>query len=66
MNNRQFVLAALRCATVRVQLVREELIMIGTALSHELISPETAVEWCNEVAPGCLDVVSPSVVKEVA
>ncbi|WP_050625656.1 hypothetical protein [Bradyrhizobium viridifuturi] len=65
MSNKQFVLAALRCTSLRVQLIREEVNMIGTALAADLLSPEIAVEWCNEVAPGCLDLVTPAI-SEVA
>jgi len=54
----EFVLAALRCTSLRVRLIELEIIQIGIGLKHGLISPECAIDLCNEVAPGCLDVVS--------
>ncbi|WP_338690426.1 hypothetical protein V5279_28975 [Bradyrhizobium sp. 26S5] len=57
MSNKQFVLAALRCTALRVQLIREEINVIGVALAGEMITPEAAIEWCDDVAPGCLEVV---------
>ncbi|MGY3575499.1 hypothetical protein [Bradyrhizobium sp. USDA 4504] len=58
MSNTEFVIAALRCASLRIQLVREEINLIGVALATGVITPETAVEWCHDVAPGCLDAVT--------
>jgi hypothetical protein len=57
MSNKQFVLAALRCTALRVQLIREEINTIGVALASEMITPQAAIEWCDVVAPGCLEVV---------
>jgi hypothetical protein len=51
---RDFVLAALRCTCLRVKLIDTELAAIGTALKGGFISPETALEWAHEVAPGCV------------
>jgi hypothetical protein len=55
-----FVLAVIPCAHSRVRLIENELALIGTALKGRWITPETAVEWCDEVAPGCLSAVSDS------
>jgi hypothetical protein len=59
----EFVLASLRTASQRLKLIDHEVIQIGVALKRGLISPRRAVEWCNEVAPGCLDVVSQTMEK---
>ena len=49
-----FVLAALRATLLRVRLIEHELTAAGIALKGGLISPETALEWAGDVAPGCL------------
>jgi len=51
---REFVLAALRSTNLRVKLIDAELSAIGVALKGGFISPETALEWAEEVAPGCV------------
>jgi hypothetical protein len=43
--HKDFMLAAVRCAKLRVQLLMTELNEIGVALSHNVISPEGAVAW---------------------
>jgi hypothetical protein len=53
----EFVLASLRTASQRLKLIDHEVIQIGVALKRGLISPRRAIDWCNEVAPGCLDAV---------
>jgi hypothetical protein len=58
---REFVLAALRCTCLRVRLVEKELEQIGTSLKEELISPNTALEWAEEVAPGCVGFIPTTV-----
>jgi hypothetical protein len=37
-----------------VRLIANEIDTAGSALKGGLISPETALEWVNEVAPGCI------------
>jgi hypothetical protein len=54
----EFVLAALRCTSQRLKLIDHQVIQIGVALKRGLISPQRAVDWCEEIAPGCLDTVS--------
>ena len=54
---RDFVLAALRSTCMRVKLIDNELAMIGTALKGGFISPETALEWAEDVAPGCISFI---------
>ncbi len=54
----EFVLAALRCASQRLKLIDHQVIQIGVALKRGLISADRAIEWCEQVAPGCIDAVS--------
>jgi hypothetical protein len=49
MNQREYVLAELRCAALRSRLVTAELDTIGVALKHNLVTPEDAVRWLHEV-----------------
>jgi hypothetical protein len=43
--HKDFMLAAVRCAKLRVQSLALELDEIGVALSHNMISAEGAVSW---------------------
>jgi hypothetical protein len=43
----EFMLAALRCAKMRVALIGLELDEIGVSLKHNMISPEFAVSWLD-------------------
>jgi hypothetical protein len=56
----EFLLAALRCASRRLKLIDEEVILIGLALQKGLISPQEAVARTEDIAPGCLDAVATS------
>jgi hypothetical protein len=49
-----FVVASLRSASLRVRLIANEIDTAGVALKGGLITPEAALEWVNEVAPGCV------------
>ncbi len=51
---REFVLAALRTVVKRLDLIREEVALSGVALSTGAVDPQTAIRWCEEIAPGCL------------
>jgi hypothetical protein len=62
----ELVLAALRCTSLRLKLIDNEIAMIGTALKQRLISPEAAIEWAEEVAPGCVDAIVHSSHEEAA
>jgi hypothetical protein len=53
-DRQEFVIATLRSAGLRVRLIANEIDAAGTALKGGFISPETALEWVNEVAPGCV------------
>jgi hypothetical protein len=48
------VLAALRTVVKRLELIREEVTLTGVALSNGAIDPQSAIRWCEEIAPGCL------------
>ena len=56
-SRREFVLAALRSTHLRVKLIANEIGEIGIALKGELISPDMALEWAQDVAPGCVGFV---------
>jgi hypothetical protein len=56
----EYLLAALRCASRRLKLIDEEIILIGLALQKRLITPQEAIARTEEIAPGCLDVVATS------
>ena len=53
-SRRDFVLAALRSTCLRVKLIENEIAAIGTALKGGFITPDTALEWAGEMAPGCV------------
>jgi hypothetical protein len=53
-SSRDFVLASLRCTCLRIKLIENEITAIGTALRGGLISPDLALEWAEEMAPGCI------------
>lgn len=65
-SRRDFILAALRSACLRVKLIDNELAMIGTALKGGFISPETALEWAEDVAPGCVSFIPQAITAEGA
>ena len=49
----ELVLAALRTVCKRLEHIREEVVFHGVALSTGAIDPQTAIRWCEEIAPGC-------------
>ena len=51
---REFVLAGLRCVVKRLEHIREEVSLAGVALSTGSIDPQSAIRLCEEFAPGCL------------
>jgi hypothetical protein len=53
-SRRDFVLASLRCTCLRIKLIENEITAIGMALKGGLISPDLALEWAGEMAPGCI------------
>jgi hypothetical protein len=60
LNERDFMLRNLRIAVLRTRLIAEDLTLIGTLLRDGHITPEDAVSWADEIAPGCLVVVATS------
>jgi hypothetical protein len=63
-SRRDFVLAALRSTCLRVKLIEHELAAAGIALKGGFISPETALEWAEEVAPGCVGFIPEAITAE--
>jgi hypothetical protein len=53
----ELVLAALRCTSQRLKLIDNQMIQIGVALKRGLISTDRAIALCEEVAPGCIDLM---------
>ena len=53
-SRKEFVLAELRYAHRRALTVATELEVIGTALREDIITSDTALDWAEENAPGCL------------
>lgn len=51
---KQFVLAELRYAQRRAQTLVAELELIGISLRDDIITSDTALDWAEENAPGCL------------
>ncbi len=56
----RYGLAVLRATCARVGLIETELQAIRIALQGQLISPEEALEYAEEIAPGCAAVVAES------
>ena len=51
---RELVPAALRTVCKRLEHIREEVCLAGVALSNGSIDPQAAIQWAEQVAPGCL------------
>jgi hypothetical protein len=58
---RDFVLAAIRKARDHAKLLQRELEMCGVALAGGHVSSDVALEWAEELAPGCLGYIPASV-----
>jgi hypothetical protein len=61
----EVVLAALRTTSQRLKLIDSEIIELGIALKRGLISPQQAIDWSEEIAPGCLHVVAHTLGKKI-
>ena len=46
---RDYLLVAIRCARLRVQLLQNEMDQIGVALKGHMVSPEVALCWLSEI-----------------
>jgi hypothetical protein len=47
-------LGSIRCAVNRIDEIRQELINAGLALKAGYITPQQALDWAEEFAPGCV------------
>jgi hypothetical protein len=54
-----FALAAIKSAVLRLDEIRQELINAGLALKASYITPQMALDWAEEFAPGCLGYIPP-------
>lgn len=61
-SKRDFLITALRCTRIRVMLLGYEIEEVGIALKSNMVSPETAVGWLDEI--GALRFVNPDVWRE--
>lgn len=52
---REYIIATLRCATLRSRLLANELDVIGIAVRDGVVSPEAAIMWARDI--GALDLV---------
>jgi hypothetical protein len=55
----EFVLGAVKSAILRIDEIRQELVNAGVALKAGFISPQQALDWAEECAPGCIGYVPP-------
>jgi hypothetical protein len=55
----EFVLGAVKSAILRIDEIRQELINAGVALKAGYITPQQALDWAEEFAPGCVGYVPP-------
>jgi hypothetical protein len=54
------VLGAIKSAIYRVDEIKQEMINAGLALKNGTITAQEALDWVEEVAPGCLGYVPPA------
>jgi hypothetical protein len=55
----QFVLGAIKAALFRLDEIRQELVNAGLALKAGYVTPQMALDWCEEFAPGCVGYIPP-------
>jgi hypothetical protein len=58
--NREFVLGAIKGTVFRIDEIRQEVINAGIAVKNGAITPQDAIDWVEEVAPGCLGHIPPT------
>ena len=58
--NREFVLGAIKSAIYRIDEIKQEMINAGLALKAGTVTAQDALDWVEEVAPGCLGYLPPS------
>jgi hypothetical protein len=52
-------LGSIRSAVNRIDEIRQELINAGLALKAGYITPQQALDWAEEFAPGCVGYIPP-------
>jgi hypothetical protein len=57
MNRREYLMAELRCASLRARLAQADIDAVGMALKSGLIEPEQALELLADC--DCLQLISP-------
>ncbi|MGY4570483.1 hypothetical protein [Bradyrhizobium sp. USDA 3256] len=55
----QLVLGTIKGAILRIDEIRQELINAGVALKAGYITPQAALDWAEEHAPGCVGYIPP-------
>ena len=55
----ELVLGMLRCAILRIDMARQELLSAGVALKAGYVTPQDALDWAEEIVPGWLGYVPP-------
>lgn len=55
----EFVLGSLRSAIIHMDQIRQELLNAGIALKAGYITPQQALDWAEQWAPGCVGYVPP-------
>jgi hypothetical protein len=56
----EFALGLIKSAVLRLDEIRQELINAGVALKANYITPQMAIDWAEEFAPGCIGYVPPN------
>ena len=55
----EFVLGVIKSAILRIDEIRQELVNDGIALKAGYLTPQQALDWAEEVAPGCVGYIPP-------
>jgi hypothetical protein len=55
----EITLGALKSTIQYLELIRQELINAGLALKAGYITPQQALDWAEEFAPGCVGYIPP-------
>jgi len=64
-DDHELVLQLFRMVSRRVKEIDAEIMFIGTVLDQKRILPREAIEWLEEVAPGCIGTVYLSLFKQL-
>jgi hypothetical protein len=60
----EYLLSALRCARLRASLLINEIDTIGYALKHQLVTPDVALDWLDDI--GASAFLVPEIGREAA